>query len=96
MAENAESERPELSTLDGDSPCDACGTTINLVWFTESAFWNNVVRNAPGSPYFNVDAILCVPCFVALAEKVGYRPTAWRITPEWPEHRVPPAPERTA
>ena len=76
------------STLDGDTPCDACGTTVNLVWFTESAFWNNVVRNDPASPYFGADAILCIPCFVALAERVGYRPTGWRLMPEWPDRRI--------
>lgn len=73
-----------MSTLNGDAPCSKCGTHENIVWFTESVFWNSVVRESPMSPYEKADAILCVRCFVALTEAVGFRPTGWRLSPEFP------------
>lgn len=72
------------STLRGDGPCQQCGTLDIVTWFAPSVFWNAVVRNHPESPYYESDAILCIPCFVALAEEVGFRPTSWQLTPEWP------------
>lgn len=71
--------REYRSTLDGDSPCQDCGTNANPVWFTDSVFWNNVCTE--DSP------ILCLPCFIARAEAKGFRPTGWRVTPEWPWRR---------
>lgn len=69
-----------LSTLHGDAPCQDCGTEDNIVWFTDSVVWNAVcVAESP---------ILCLPCFVARAELVGFRPTGWRVAPEWPWRRA--------
>jgi hypothetical protein len=63
--------------LRGDGPCADCGTLDNIVWFTESVFWNDVVRRD------GTDAILCIPCFVVRVDAAGYRPTGWRLLPEW-------------
>lgn len=64
------------TTLHGDIPCADCGTTDNIVWFTDNVFWNAVCE--PESP------ILCIPCFIGRVEAKGFRPRAWRILPEWP------------
>ena len=67
------------STLDGDVPCQECGTKENPVWFTDSVFWNNVCTED--------NPILCLPCFIQRAEAKGFQPTGWRVTPEWPWRR---------
>lgn len=68
--------------LRGDGPCSRCGTQDNIVWFTDSVFWNHVVR-VPESVYYEREPILCIPCFVILAHEIGYRPTGWRLSPEF-------------
>ena len=66
--------------LQGDGPCSNCGTVDNIIWFTESVFWNAVVRV---SPRLTDNAeILCIPCFVIMADQRGYR-CHWRLLPEW-------------
>lgn len=66
--------------LRGDGPCSNCGTLDNIVWFTDSVFWNAVVRV---EPRLTDDAeILCVVCFVVMADARGYR-CNWRVTPEF-------------
>lgn len=67
--------------LGGDAPCSTCGTLTNPVWFTESVFWNDVVRKDL-SPWNGLEPTLCLYCFVALAE-TKYAPTGWRLLPEW-------------
>lgn len=71
------------STLDGDGPCDDCGTPDNIVWFTDEVFWHNVVQ-IDRSRWDGREPILCLECFVRLAEERGMRPTGWRVAPEWP------------
>ncbi len=64
----------------GDGPCSNCGTRNNPIWFTESVFWNAVVRV---EPRLTDDAeILCMPCFIIMADQRGYR-CHWRLLPEW-------------
>lgn len=79
------------STLHGgDGPCEDCGTPDNIVWFTDSAFWNNVMWRHSGLEWGDVgipSPILCLPCFIKRAEAVGYRPTGWHVSPEWPWRR---------
>lgn len=67
-----------IARLRGDGPCDDCGTLDNICWFTESPFWNAVIRIESYE-----EPILCIPCFVIRADKRGYRPHAWRLLPEW-------------
>lgn len=97
------------STLLGDGPCTECGTSANIVWGTDSAFWNNVIRyewiGAPSDPQdtyadhrWGHEPILCLPCFVKVAEERGFQPVAWRVVPEWPwrydeSARTRPSPE---
>ena len=64
--------------LRGDGPCDDCGTLDNIVWFTESVLWNEVVRRPTDR-----DAILCIACFVKRTDAVGLRPTGWRLLPDF-------------
>lgn len=66
--------------LRGDGPCSNCGTLDNIVWFTESVFWNAVVRTEPRLT--DNAEILCIPCFVKMADYRGYR-CQWRLLPEW-------------
>lgn len=83
-----------MSTLDGDTPCAECGANTNIVWFTDSTFWNNVVRREGEVVYgyamkrWGGDPILCLPCFIKVAEERGFRPTGWRVSPEWPVRKV--------
>jgi hypothetical protein len=63
--------------LRGDGPCDDCGTPDNIVWFTESVLWNDVIKDQGD------DKILCIPCFVKRVDAAGYYPTGWRLTAEW-------------
>jgi hypothetical protein len=67
--------------LRGDGPCADCGTDENIIWHTDSVFWNQVM--GPDDRY----AILCVACFVKRTWAAGFLPTGWRLTPEWPEKR---------
>lgn len=69
-------ELPER--LRGDGPCVDCGTFDNIVWFTDSVFWNQVM--GPDDRY----AIVCMLCFVIRTAAVGFWPTGWRLVPEWP------------
>ncbi|MBA2708313.1 MAG: hypothetical protein H0U59_10980 [Gemmatimonadaceae bacterium] len=65
--------------LRGDRPCSDCGTKDNIIWWTDSVFWNAVCRSDPDY----VEPILCIPCFVIRADAKGFRPM-WRVIPEWP------------
>lgn len=75
---------PEMK---GDGPCSTCGTKENLVWFTQNAFWNAVVR-ADLSPWNENEPTLCIPCFVQRAYDVGFRTTGWELSPEWPWRQI--------
>jgi hypothetical protein len=67
--------------LRGDGPCSTCGTEEDPVWFTDNVFWNAVVRSDLSS-WRGKEPVLCVNCFVVLAEQ-RFRPTGWRLLPEW-------------
>lgn len=82
-----------MSSLNGDAPCAECGTSDNILWFTDSVLWNSVVRRADGGSLddyayaesrWGGDPILCIRCFVTVAEERGYRPTGWRLLADWP------------
>jgi hypothetical protein len=73
--------------MSGDGPCTVCGTTENVVWFTDNVFWNAVCRTEVHGVQ-PLEPTLCIPCFIALAEERGYRPTGWRLLPEWPRRRA--------
>jgi hypothetical protein len=77
-----------VSTLYGDAPCADCGTSDNIIWWTDSVFWNAVCPPNDGSP------ILCVPCFIERSEARGFRPNAWKVTPDWPWFVATPESER--
>ena len=59
----------------GDNPCADCGTKDNIVWFTESVLWNDVMGEENGK-------ILCINCFVERAEKDN-KITGWKLSPEF-------------
>ena len=58
-----------------DGGCDECAGE-NVVWFTDSPLWNEVMKGEQGR-------VLCVHCFVKRAEQM-FSPTGWRLSPEWP------------
>lgn len=74
--------------LEGDGPCERCGEK-NIRWYVESQFWNVVIslwkveRWTGGDP----GAILCVQCFVTIANEVGYDVPSWELRPAWPAVR---------
>lgn len=65
--------------LRGDGPCGDCGSEDNVVWSTESAFWNVIMRpnGETGDPF------LCIACFVIRADAAGYAPTGWQLIPDF-------------
>ncbi len=73
-----------VSSLDGDNPCDDCGTQDNIIWFTDNTLWNRVCR-ADGRDY-----ILCILCFVKRAEARGCHPVSWQLLPNfsWAEEEA--------
>lgn len=78
--------------LQGDGPCSRCGGPVVSGWFTSDVFWNNVVRSAPlpwlaDTPNPDGDGLMCMECFVLLANERGFRPTGWSLVPEWPWRR---------
>lgn len=64
--------------LRGDGPCTDCGTLDNIVWFTDNVFWNDICRRGD-----YIEPTLCIPCFVKRVDTMHYRPTGWRLLPEW-------------
>lgn len=75
--ENVQQPHALTDDLRGDGPCDDCDALDNIVWFTDSPFWNDVVRRE------GRDAILCIPCFVKRVDASGYYPTGWRLLPDF-------------
>ena len=73
----AETLRHLPLSLRGDGPCSDCGTDDNPVWFTDSVFWNEVIRLGDF-----VEPILCINCFIIRVDTAGFR-CAWRLLPEW-------------
>jgi hypothetical protein len=63
--------------LRGDGPCSDCGTVDNPGWFTDSVFWNEVVRQGD-----YIEPILCINCFVKRVDAAGFA-CNWRLLPEW-------------
>lgn len=57
-----------------------CGTINNILWSTESTFWNVIMR--PEGETDDNSEILCITCFVIRVDKAGYAPL-WRLTPEF-------------
>ena len=74
------SELPER--LRGDGPCGDCGTSDNIVWFTDNVLWN-AVMGGPGT-MDDPGGIVCIPCFIKRTDTAGLDPTGWRLTAEWP------------
>lgn len=64
--------------LRGDGPCSNCGTLDNILWFTESVFWNAVVRIEPRLT--DNAEILCIPCFVIMADQRGWHSLPWLLS----------------
>lgn len=67
--------------LQGDGPCQDCGTVHNIRWFTPNVFWNVVIGGpaALGDP----GGIFCIPCFVKRVDDAGYDPISWQLVPQW-------------
>ena len=69
-------EGPTLAdAVRGDVPCFDCGTGYNIVWFTNSEFWNAIM-----DPTDERGRILCPLCFVIRTYAVGHR-SSWELTP---------------
>jgi hypothetical protein len=83
LAEVDPPRRWELpAELRGDGPCGDCGTVDNVVWFTESVFWNRVMRR-PDVAAEAAGGIVCIPCFVVRTDAAGLYPTGWRLLPDF-------------
>lgn len=63
--------------LQGDGPCEDCGTPDNIIWYVESEFWNEIMRKGGE----HRDPFLCIVCFVRRTDEAGYVPSGWRLTP---------------
>ena len=60
----------------GDSICERC-KALNKVWHTPSPIWNQVMKKGDGEELYSV---VCMECFVYLAELSGIVPTSWCLT----------------
>lgn len=57
--------------------CHRCGNP-NVSWYIDSAVWNPVMRNGQSDGFGRWQEIVCIPCFVEVAEeRLGG--CAWRI-----------------
>ncbi len=68
--------------LRGDGPCSDCGTSDNVVWFTDNVLWNHVMA-FPEVSFDDPGGILCIPCFVVRVDEAGLFPTGWRLLPDF-------------
>jgi hypothetical protein len=69
----------EMGTLGEAELCNRCGGE-NVIWATPSPLWNLVMRgnDINGDPKWG--DLVCIRCFVVLAEEAGVRPSRWRLT----------------
>ena len=58
---------------DSDGPCWKCGHPCEC-WFTDSRLWNKVNGGETG--------LLCLRCFIEIAETMGLKSCAWRLVPD--------------
>lgn len=65
----------EKTNLGGDIPCYDCTTDENIVWSTDSTYWNIVMGK-------DKERIVCVHCFVKRAES-QHEVSRWRVFPEF-------------
>lgn len=70
--------------LVGDGPCQRCGGD-NVRWWTERAFWNNVMAEWRNEDPTGGDpgGIYCIPCFVIIVDTLGYDVPTWEFKPTW-------------
>lgn len=60
--------------------CHRCGCP-NVSWYIDSAVWNKVMRGGAVDGWGAWQEIICIPCFMELAE-AHYGACTWRITRE--------------
>lgn len=67
--------------LQGDGPCQDCGTPDNIRWFAPSVLWNHVMGGpeAMGDP----GGVICIPCFIKRTDAAGLAPVSWQLVPQW-------------
>jgi hypothetical protein len=73
------------AAMDGDKPCGYCGTEDVPVWWTDNVFWNAVMRGVDErfGDEFKGERLCCLNCFITKAHEAGFRPTSWRLIPEF-------------
>lgn len=68
-----------VGNLGESERCGRCGGE-NVSWHTPSPLWNFVMRsNRIDGPRIWND-LVCIPCFVVVAEEAGVKPPSWRLT----------------
>jgi hypothetical protein len=60
--------------------CHRCGNP-NVSWFVDNTAWNHVMREGNPVGWGQWQEIICIPCFMELAE-THYRACTWRIVRE--------------
>jgi len=60
--------------------CHRCGCP-NVSWYVDSLVWNDVMRGGSPEGWGDWQEIICVPCFMELAE-AHYGACTWRIIRE--------------
>jgi hypothetical protein len=78
-----EAETVRMGTLGDSEVCRRCGGE-NVCWYAPSPLWNRVMRGNDIGGQSLFSDLVCLRCFVVLAEEVGVKCHAWRLsaTPE--------------
>lgn len=71
-------ERERVGTLGDDEFCRRCGGE-NVIWAAPSPLWNKVMRGNEINAEDDPAGIVCIRCFVVLAEERGVR-GQWHLT----------------
>lgn len=67
-----------VGTLDDAERCNRCGGE-NVTWCAPSPLWNLVMRGNNINAETIYADLVCIRCFIVMAEEAGVTPKVWRI-----------------
>ena len=70
-------KKKQLLTPETENCCKCGGK--NIIWFAPNELWNRVMRKTGMESKYG---IICIHCFVEIAESNGVKPTAWILNTE--------------
>ena len=66
------------SVAGADEICGRCKGP-NVIWVTPSPLWNFVMRDNDINGQTKFGDLVCIQCFIQLAELAGIRPKRWKV-----------------